>query len=151
MLKESQRPSAPPDILSAVMAKIAAERAERGGVDARGVERPRAARRVRKAFSPVYRLELGPTLCALALLCGWLGFMSASQWLVGYLYAVPAVVDGAMSIVRLYASQTMALVHLGYAALPEGLAPYVTAFFWSVVGIGVWLLIPIFVREPVRR
>lgn len=150
MLKETKGPPAPPSLLPAVMARIAAERAELGAKDARAFEAQQGARRPRKAGSPADRMELGAALWFLALLCGWAGFVSASDWLVGFMPAAPAVAESAMAIIRSHAGQAISYLRMGAGASYLGLEPYVTAFFWSVVGLGTALWVPMLL-ESVNR
>lgn len=157
MLKEAERQSAPPGLLPAVMARIAAERAVRGGEDARArgerVEL-REVRQLRRAFRPADGLEAGAAFCVLAFLCGWAGFVSASGWLVGFLQAAPALTDAAMAVVRTHASETTALMgqgaRLGAGVVPPGFDPYATALFWTAVGLAAALVTPVILRTEAR-
>ena len=151
LIKELDRPPAPPDLLPAVMAKIAAERAGAPG-GAGGETRP--GRRLRRALFPAGRREPGAAFVIAAAAGGWVGFVSAPGWSGGsphgVLGAVQAAAVSAAAYVRAHAIEAAYLLRAGFAAVPPELQSVLAAVVWSAVGLGAALLAPLVVSVQSR-
>lgn len=148
LLRQTERQSAPPSLLPAVMARIAAEREVSDAAGAQPTQgngpSARKADRRRTFPGPGDRGQMGPAPLVLTLFCGWVGFLGAAESFLGSVHLAVAGADSAMSIAQFYVSEVLVDFYMRYAAIPVGVEPYVTGLFWSVVGLG--LAIPMLVN-----
>ena len=145
-LRELRRERAPEGLLPGVLARIAAEAPRRapGGSwtasqAAAGARGPGAAR-MHGVQGLGERWGLGVTLCVLALLMGWVGFVSASH-AAGWLKAALALTGSSVLGVISRITDALDAVRAAADLVPTGIAPYVTASFWCAVGVVIALLV----------